>query len=396
MSLHKAGTPSCKRLDHREPEPLGEGRQQQRARAAQQRRHCRVGQRVVLDDRTAQRRAAIEHVDDVFDLPAALPDQNQDRRPVAEIAAQPAPQIEQHADGSCAPRSCRHRRNTAVRSEGRRSPRQPADRRRTAPSGPGAPGRRDRDAAASAAPVTAEFTITASANAAAVSMRRRWFAAWPGFAYSGNSIGIRSWIRQTKRARLARFQARDQSSLFEMVVRDQQIDGAAGTVAQQGEKPPLASGEQREAGAARDPPHPPFLLARIERPAPGRADFADKVFGDPARQQRQPAVRRDAPRKRTAARSRSGARHRRARPGRCRSASRGRRATRGATDPERSLRRLLDQRRAVSVRAPRARCAVQPDYCTAFLTTIPVMTGPVSVFSKVKNFCSSFRSALAT
>ena len=29
-------------------------------------------------------------------------------------------------------------------------------------------------------------------------------------------------------------------------------------------------------------------------------------------------------------------------------------------------------------------------------TTMPVMIGPVSVFSKVKNFCSSLKSALAT
>ena len=33
---------------------------------------------------------------------------------------------------------------------------------------------------------------------------------------------------------------------------------------------------------------------------------------------------------------------------------------------------------------------------TALFTTMPVMTGPVSVFNKVKNFCNSFMSALAT
>ena len=32
----------------------------------------------------------------------------------------------------------------------------------------------------------------------------------------------------------------------------------------------------------------------------------------------------------------------------------------------------------------------------AFLTTMPVITGPVIVFSKVKNFCSSLSRALAT
>jgi hypothetical protein len=36
------------------------------------------------------------------------------------------------------------------------------------------------------------------------------------------------------------------------------------------------------------------------------------------------------------------------------------------------------------------------NYGLEFLTTMPVMTGPVSVFSRVKNFCSSFNSALAT
>ena len=85
MSLHKDRHPELQRLDHRKPEPLGKGRQQQRARAAQQRHHRRVGQGVVLDDSVAQRRAAVEHVDDVFDFPAALPDQHQDRRPSPEI-----------------------------------------------------------------------------------------------------------------------------------------------------------------------------------------------------------------------------------------------------------------------------------------------------------------------
>ena len=35
-------------------------------------------------------------------------------------------------------------------------------------------------------------------------------------------------------------------------------------------------------------------------------------------------------------------------------------------------------------------------YGAAFLTTMPVMTGPVRVFKSVKNFCSSFSRALAT
>ena len=176
-------------------------------------------------------------------------------------------------------------------------------------------------------------------------MRRRWFAAWPGLAYSGNSIGIRSWIRQTKRARLRVFSRAISHALFEMVVRDQQIDGAGGPSRNMpnSRRSLPASSARRAWRAIRRTRR--SCCARIERPAPGRADFADKIFGDPARQQRQPAVRRDAPRKRPAARSRSGARHRQARPGRCRSAFRGRRATAGATGPERSLRRLPDQRR---------------------------------------------------
>ncbi len=78
--------PELQRLDHREPETFREGRQQQRARTAQQRHQRGVGQRVVLDDGVSQRRAAIEHVDDVFDLPTALPDQYQERGPIAKIA----------------------------------------------------------------------------------------------------------------------------------------------------------------------------------------------------------------------------------------------------------------------------------------------------------------------
>lgn len=35
-------------------------------------------------------------------------------------------------------------------------------------------------------------------------------------------------------------------------------------------------------------------------------------------------------------------------------------------------------------------------YGMALFTTTPVMTGAVSVFSSEKNFCNSFRSALAT
>ncbi len=77
----------------------------------------------------------------------------------------------------------------------------------------------------------------------------------------------------------ARFQARDQSAPFEMVVRDQQIDGFAGAVAQHAEQPPLASDQQREAGAARNPAHPPLLLAQVERSAPGGADLADEILG---------------------------------------------------------------------------------------------------------------------
>jgi Integrase core domain len=35
-------------------------------------------------------------------------------------------------------------------------------------------------------------------------------------------------------------------------------------------------------------------------------------------------------------------------------------------------------------------------YGAELFTTMPVMIGPVSVFSNVKNFCSSLKSALAT
>ena len=38
--------------------------------------------------------------------------------------------------------------------------------------------------------------------------------------------------------------------------------------------------EQREAGVARNPAHPPLLLAQVERPAPGGADLADEILGD--------------------------------------------------------------------------------------------------------------------
>jgi hypothetical protein len=44
----------------------------------------------------------------------------------------------------------------------------------------------------------------------------------------------------------------------------------------------------------------------------------------------------------------------------------------------------------------RASLALGTAYGTVFLTTMPVMIGPASVFSSAKNFCSSFKSALAT
>jgi hypothetical protein len=53
-------------------------------------------------------------------------------------------------------------------------------------------------------PVAAELTITASAQATTVSMRRRCSAAPDGRAYSGNSIGIRSCTMHRNRARSRR------------------------------------------------------------------------------------------------------------------------------------------------------------------------------------------------
>ncbi len=73
----QGGNPELERLDQRKPETLGEGGQEQRARAGQEPHHFGIRHRIVLDDRAAQRRTALEHVDDVFGFPAALADQHQ-------------------------------------------------------------------------------------------------------------------------------------------------------------------------------------------------------------------------------------------------------------------------------------------------------------------------------
>ena len=152
----------------------------------------------------------------------------------------------------------------------------------------------------------------------------------------------------------ARFQARDQSALFEMVVRDQQIDGAAGlsrSMPNSRRSLPASSARRarrairrtrRSCSRGSSGPRQAAPISRTKSSAIRRGSSASLPSGVSAA-------------KTPASRSRSGARHRRARPGRCRSAFRGRRATAGATDRGRSRRRVLDQGRSGSVRTPRAR-----------------------------------------
>jgi hypothetical protein len=91
----QCGDADPERLNQRKTKTFGERRQQQRAGAFQQPHHLGIRQRVVLDHRAAQAGTAFEHVNDVFGLPAALPDQHEMRRRGAEISGEPAPQIEQ-------------------------------------------------------------------------------------------------------------------------------------------------------------------------------------------------------------------------------------------------------------------------------------------------------------
>ena len=79
-SLHSAGTPSANASTSGNPKPSAKDGSSSARAPLSRARHLGVGHGVVLDDRAAQCRAAVEHVDDVFGLPAALADQHQARR----------------------------------------------------------------------------------------------------------------------------------------------------------------------------------------------------------------------------------------------------------------------------------------------------------------------------
>ncbi len=244
----------------------------------------------MLDDGVAQCRAAIEQVDDVFDFPAALPDQDQDRGPVPEIAAQLAPQVEQQ-------QVIFARLDRADIDEIR-----PADRRDAGLRGGRQIGaeRRRQDRRRPAGAI--EMRLQRRAGYRRVHDQR--------VGERGRGLDPAEVVRRLARLRVfgeldrdqimdqadearpaALLQARDQPSLFEMVVRDQQIDGAAGAVAQYAEQAAARFRRAARGGHGARSGAPAARCWRVvERSAPDRADFADKVFGDPARQ-RAPACR---------------------------------------------------------------------------------------------------------
>src|SRR5262249_44954376 len=87
--------PKGQRFDQREPEPFGEGRQQQRLSTLDNAGCLDIRLIIAFENDAAQRRTAFKHVDRAFGFPAALPDQYEAGASIAELVPQLAPQIEQ-------------------------------------------------------------------------------------------------------------------------------------------------------------------------------------------------------------------------------------------------------------------------------------------------------------
>ena len=145
--------PKLQRLDHREAEPFGEGRQQQRARAFAATRTIAASGNALCSmtvPRSAGQRSSMSTTFSVSQ--PRCPTSTRTGAAFPELAAEPAPQIEQQ-------QVVLARLDRADIDEIRPSDRRgatlaapPADRRRTAPPAPAGPVRRGRDAAAAPSP----------------------------------------------------------------------------------------------------------------------------------------------------------------------------------------------------------------------------------------------------